>query len=59
MIGVVVQTPDRNGFIKDHSELVDLVHKKKGLVICGTDLLSQLLHKPVGEMGVDVIYGNG
>lgn len=34
------------------------MHSHKGLVIVGSDLMSQLLHKPVGEMDVDIVYGN-
>jgi glycine dehydrogenase len=30
-----------------------------GYNIVGTDLMAQMITKPVGEMGADIVYGNG
>ncbi|CAL1695024.1 unnamed protein product [Somion occarium] len=58
LFGVLVQYPDVNGDIADYTNLANLTHASRGLVICATDLLALTLLKPPGEWGADVVVGN-
>lgn len=40
MIGVVLQTPDTNGFLHNYSNLIQEVKKLGGFSIVGTDLMA-------------------
>lgn len=56
--GVLVQSPDRFGEIRDFSHLSDTIHSKNASLIVGSDLLALCLIKSPGEMGADISYGN-
>ena len=56
--GVFIQYPGSDGLIKDHTELVNSVHNKKGVAVFATDLLALTLMKPPGEMGADIVIGS-
>src|SRR5262249_24135221 len=56
--GVLVQTPDESGCVRDLRELVAKAKSAGVAVAVGTDLLSLTLITPPGEMGADVVYGN-
>ena len=58
VFGVLVQSPDKLGEIKDFSKLSEKVHSKSASLIIGSDLLSLCLMKSPGEMGADISYGN-
>jgi glycine dehydrogenase len=55
---VYVQNPDNNGAVRDYSTFVASAHEKEVFVVMGTDLLSLVLMKSPGEMGVDIALGS-
>ena len=58
IFGVLIQYPDTEGYIQDHSDLCDSAHENKSYVCVATDLLALTLLKSPGEMGADVAVGN-
>ncbi len=58
LVGVLVQYPDTRGGVEDFRGLVELVHKKKALLSCATDLLALTVLTPPGEWGADIAFGN-
>jgi glycine dehydrogenase len=58
LFGVYIQNPDNNGAVRDHSAFVAAAHEKEVFVVMGTDLLSLVLMKSPGEMGVDIALGS-
>ncbi|HQQ97291.1 MAG TPA: aminomethyl-transferring glycine dehydrogenase [Cyclobacteriaceae bacterium] len=58
LFGVFVQNPDNNGAVRDYSAFVASAHEKEVFVVMGTDLLSLVLMKSPGEMGVDIALGS-
>ena len=58
LFGVLVQSPDNFGEIKDFSEFSNKVHESGATFMMGSDLLALCLSKSPGEMGVDICYGN-
>lgn len=58
LFGVYVQNPDNNGAARDYTAFVESAHEKDVYVVMGADLLSLVLMKSPGEMGVDVAVGS-
>ena len=58
LFAVYIQNPNNNGAIKDYTAFVDSAHEKEVFVIMGTDLMSLVLMKSPGEMGVDIAVGS-
>ena len=58
LFGVLVQSPDRLGEIKDFSGLSGKARERNASLIVGSDLLALCLMKSPGEMGADICYGN-
>jgi glycine dehydrogenase len=58
IFGVLVQSPDKLGEIKDFTKIADIVHSVSASLIIGSDLLALCLMKSPGEMGADICYGN-
>ena len=58
VFGVIVQSPDTEGSIKDFTQFCNLAHEHNSYVCMATDLLALTLLKPPGEMGVDAAVGN-
>jgi glycine dehydrogenase len=58
LFGVLLQSPDRFGEIRDFSEISAKAKAKEASVIIGSDLLALCLMKSPGEMGADISYGN-
>ena len=56
---VIVQTPNFFGILEDLKELADLVHRNKSLLIASCDPISLALLKPPGELGADIVVGEG
>mgnify|MGYP001357090110 CR=1 FL=1 len=57
---VVVQTPSFFGHLNDYTKLADACHAKKALlVIVFTEVLSLAALKTPGEMGADIVVGEG
>ncbi|CAG9335473.1 unnamed protein product [Blepharisma stoltei] len=58
LCGVLVQSPDLLGEIKDFSAFSSKVHEAGATFIMGSDLLSLCIMKSPGEMGADISYGS-
>ena len=57
---VVVQNPDFWGGVRDHSELARICHEKGALlVVVVTEIVSLGLVRSPGEMGADIVAGEG
>jgi glycine dehydrogenase len=56
--GVIVQNPDNFGLIHDLSQFSAKLKEKKVIVCCAADIMSLILVKPPGEMGVDIAVGS-
>ncbi|MBF0479554.1 MAG: aminomethyl-transferring glycine dehydrogenase subunit GcvPA [Candidatus Omnitrophica bacterium] len=56
---VVVQNPNFFGAIDDYSDIVDLAHQAGALVVESVYPISLGLLKTPGEMGVDIVTGEG
>jgi glycine dehydrogenase len=57
LFGMLLQYPNLDGEIIDHSALVASAKENKVLTAFATDLLSLTLLTPPGEMGADVVVG--
>jgi glycine dehydrogenase len=57
LYGILVQYPDSNGEVKDHAELVKKAHENDVFVAFAADLLSLVMMKAPGTLGVDVVVG--
>lgn len=58
LYGVLLQYPNNNGEIKDHTDLIAAAKERHVSVAVSTDLMSLLLLKSPGEMGADVVVGS-
>ncbi len=58
LFGMLVQYPDSNGEIIDHTQLFQSAKVKDVSIAVATDLLSLTLLKSPGELGTDVVIGN-
>ncbi len=58
LFAVLIQYPDGNGAIADHSAFIQAAHEHDVFVTVATDLLALTLLKPPGEMGADVVVGS-
>jgi glycine dehydrogenase len=56
--GVLAQSPDNFGEVRDFTELVSRTHAARAIFIVGSDLLALTKIKSPGEMGADIAYGN-
>lgn len=57
---VIVQSPNFFGIVEDLKETADLVHKsKKASIIASVDPISLGLFKRPGDLGVDIVVGEG
>lgn len=56
---VILQNPNFFGAIDDHSDIVDKCHEKGALVIESVYPISLGILKTPGEMGVDIVTGEG
>lgn len=57
LFGVLIQNPDSNGAVKDHTSFIESAHEKDLFVVVASDLMSLVLMKSPGEMGADVVVG--
>ena len=58
VFGVLLQYPGCSGEVRDFSEVVEAVHKQKGIVCMAADILALMLIKSPGEIGADVAVGS-
>jgi glycine dehydrogenase subunit 1 len=56
---VIVQNPNFFGIVENLSELAELVHKSKALLIVSCDPISLAILKSPGEAGADIAVGEG
>ncbi len=56
---VIVQNPNFFGLIEDLTDLADRVHQKGALLIVSCNPVSLALLKPPGDMGADIVVGEG
>ena len=58
VFGAYFQTPDTEGCLHDHTEIIGQIQACGGRVCVGCDLLSLMLVKSPGEMGADIAIGS-
>src|SRR6185436_3647874 len=58
LFAVLVQYPDSNGAVKDHSSFIQSAHENDVFVSVASDLLALTLLKSPGEMGADIVLGS-
>lgn len=56
---VVIQSPNFFGIIEDIGEIAELAHKNKALLIACVDPISLAILKSPGELGADIVVGEG
>ncbi len=56
---VIVQSPNFFGVIEDIGPIAELVHKSKALLIVCADPISLALLKSPGQLGADIVVGEG
>lgn len=57
--GVIVQNPNFFGIVEDFAEVEKIVHANKALLIMNVEPISQAVLKTPGEIGVDIVVGEG
>jgi len=57
--GVIVQNPNFFGLIDDYTDLAEAAHAKGALLICSSYPISLGILKTPGEMGADIVTGEG
>lgn len=55
----LVQTPDFFGRLSDLRGIADVVHERGGLFSVSADPVSLALYQPPGELGADIVTGDG
>ncbi|OGV53447.1 MAG: glycine dehydrogenase (aminomethyl-transferring) [Lentisphaerae bacterium GWF2_52_8] len=56
---VLVQYPNVFGTVENWGETVSAIHEKKALAVCSTYPIALGLLRPPGEMGFDIVTGEG
>lgn len=57
--GVIIQNPNFFGIVEDCTEIEKLVHGNKSLLIMDVDPISLAILKTPGEIGADIVIGEG
>ncbi len=58
VFGILIQLPGKNGRIWDPTSIITQVHKFDALATVSIDPLAQVLIKPMGEFGADIVVGS-
>jgi len=58
VFGALLQYPGTSGEVRDLTNIITTIKKKKTIVAVASDLLASVLLKPVGEMGADIAIGS-
>jgi len=58
LFAVLIQYPDSNGAIADHTAFIQAAHEHDVFVAMAADLLALTILKSPGEMGADVVVGS-
>jgi glycine dehydrogenase subunit 1 len=56
---VIIQSPNFFGIIEDMAAMKDLIHENKSLFVVSVDPVSLALLKSPGELGADIVIGDG
>ncbi len=56
---VIIQSPNFLGLVEDVENMVDAIHKNKSLLIMNVDPISLGILKSPGELGADIVVGDG
>ena len=56
--GILVQYPGASGEVRDYRDIIKRVQEQKGLVVMAADILSLVLLRSPGSLGVDVAIGS-
>lgn len=56
---VIVQYPNVFGTVESWEKTIEKIHQKKALAVCSTYPLSLAILRPPGEMGFDIVTGEG
>jgi len=56
--GALMQYPNTQGLVVDHSHSIAELHAKGALAVVATDLLALVLLRPPGELGADIAVGS-
>ncbi len=56
--GILVQLPGKNGCLWDPTTIINQAHEFDALVTIAIDPLAQVLIKPMGELGADIVVGS-
>lgn len=56
---VIIQSPNFFGIIEDMAAMKDLIHENKSLFVVSADPVSLSLLKSPGELGADIVIGDG
>lgn len=57
--GVIVQNPNFFGIVEDYTELGQLLHQNKGLLIMNVNPIAMGVLKSPADMGADIVIGEG
>ncbi|GLZ34687.1 glycine dehydrogenase (decarboxylating) [Lentzea sp. NBRC 105346] len=55
--GVLLSYPGDSGVVRDHSGVIEEIHKAGAQAVVAADLLALTLLRPPGEIGADVVVG--
>ena len=58
VFGILIQLPGKNGRIWDPTKIINDAHKCNAIVTIAIDPLAQVLIKPMGEFGADIVVGS-
>ena len=58
VFGLLIQLPGKNGRIWDPTSIINKVHQFDAIVTVAIDPLAQVLMKPMGEIGADIVVGS-
>ena len=56
--GLIVQSPNRYGFIEDYDGIAELLHEHKALLAISADPLSLAIQRTPGQWGADIAVGD-
>ncbi len=58
VFGILIQLPGKNGRIFDPTSIINQTHKYDAIVTIAIDPLAQVLIKPMGKLGADIVVGS-
>jgi len=58
VFGLLIQLPGKNGCVWDPTSIINRVHQFDAIVTIAIDPLAQVLMKPMGEIGADIVVGS-